>query len=50
MTATRTAESIRGRLSSYQDGVRQGREIRMRREAAASSNGHPTGNRNEENT
>jgi signal transduction histidine kinase len=28
---TRSAESIRGRLSSYQQGVRQGREIRHRR-------------------
>jgi hypothetical protein len=26
----RSAESIRGRLASYQQGVRQGRESRMR--------------------
>ena len=29
---TRSAESIRGRLASYQQGVRQGREIRLRRD------------------
>jgi hypothetical protein len=28
--STRSAESIRGRLASYQQGVRQGRESRMR--------------------
>lgn len=34
---TRSAESIRGRLASYQQGVRQGRETRLRRAAAAST-------------
>jgi hypothetical protein len=29
---TRSAESIRGRLASYQQGVRQGREVRLRRD------------------
>jgi hypothetical protein len=29
---TRSAESVRGRLASYQQGVRQGREIRLRRD------------------
>jgi Histidine kinase-, DNA gyrase B-, and HSP90-like ATPase len=29
---TRSAESIRGRLASYQQGVRQGRETRLRRD------------------
>jgi hypothetical protein len=29
-TAARSAESIRGRLASYQQGVRQGRETRLR--------------------
>jgi signal transduction histidine kinase len=29
---TRSAENIRGRLASYQQGVRQGRETRLRRE------------------
>jgi hypothetical protein len=29
-TAARNAESIRGRLASYQQGVRQGRETRLR--------------------
>jgi hypothetical protein len=33
--AARTAEAIRNRLASYQDGVRQGREARLRRMAAA---------------
>ena len=42
----RTAETIRGRLSSYQDGVRQGRENRLRREAAAA--GRPVESQNEE--
>jgi signal transduction histidine kinase len=32
---TRSAESIRGRLASYQQGVRQGREIRLRRDPGA---------------
>jgi len=31
---TRSAESVRGRLASYQQGVRQGREIRLRRDFA----------------
>jgi signal transduction histidine kinase len=31
---TRSAESIRGRLASYQQGVRQGRENRLRREVS----------------
>jgi len=30
VTAARSAESIRGRLASYQQGVRQGRETRLR--------------------
>jgi signal transduction histidine kinase len=29
---TRSAESVRGRLASYQQGVRQGREVRLRRD------------------
>src|SRR3712207_8622322 len=29
---SRSAESVRGRLASYQQGVRQGREIRLRRD------------------
>jgi hypothetical protein len=29
---SRSAESVRGRLASYQQGVRQGRESRLRRE------------------
>jgi hypothetical protein len=33
---TRSAESIRGRLASYQQGVRQGREIRLRRDPGSS--------------
>jgi hypothetical protein len=28
----RTAEAVRGRLASYQQGIRQGRENRLRRE------------------
>jgi hypothetical protein len=28
--ATRSAEAIRGRLASYQQGIRQGRETRLR--------------------
>ncbi|MGH3612908.1 MAG: nitrate- and nitrite sensing domain-containing protein [Pseudonocardia sp.] len=43
----RTAETIRGRLSSYQDGIRQGRENRLRREAAAAA-GRPVESQNEE--
>jgi hypothetical protein len=31
----RNAEAIRGRLASYQQGVRQGRESRLRRQSAA---------------
>ncbi|MDT7710842.1 MAG: hypothetical protein QOG20_6449, partial [Pseudonocardiales bacterium] len=30
VTASRSAETIRGRLASYQQGVRQGRETRAR--------------------
>jgi len=30
VTAARSAENIRGRLASYQQGVRQGRETRLR--------------------
>ncbi len=33
---TRSAESVRGRLASYQQGVRQGREIRLRRDPVRS--------------
>jgi hypothetical protein len=33
---TRSAESVRGRLASYQQGVRQGREIRLRRDPGRS--------------
>jgi hypothetical protein len=41
---TRSAESIRGRLASYQQGVRQGREIRLRRDPGSSgSQPDPTG-------
>jgi hypothetical protein len=57
---TRSAESVRGRLASYQQGVRQGREIRLRRDpgrtgsqpvtpeddtAATGSGGHDEENR-----
>jgi signal transduction histidine kinase len=35
----RSAENIRGRLASYQQGVRQGREQRLRGETAATPNG-----------
>jgi hypothetical protein len=42
----RNAEAIRGRLASYQQGVRQGRESRLRRQ----SSGRPEANdQNEEN-
>lgn len=57
----RSAESVRGRLASYQQGVRQGREIRLRRDpgrtgsqpvtpgddtaAASGSGGHDEENR-----
>ena len=34
-TASRSAETIRGRLASYQQGVRQGRETRARGEAVS---------------
>ena len=30
VTAARSAETVRGRLASYQQGVRQGRETRLR--------------------
>ncbi|MBL8925294.1 MAG: nitrate- and nitrite sensing domain-containing protein [Pseudonocardia sp.] len=33
---TRSADSVRGRLASYQQGVRQGREIRLRRDPVRS--------------
>jgi hypothetical protein len=35
---TRSAESIRGRLASYQQGVRQGREVRLRRDPEDAGN------------
>ncbi|GAA4708613.1 hypothetical protein GCM10023215_57570 [Pseudonocardia yuanmonensis] len=35
----RNAEAIRGRLASYQQGVRQGRESRLRRQSAAGGTG-----------
>ncbi|MEU7813790.1 nitrate- and nitrite sensing domain-containing protein [Pseudonocardia sp. NPDC049154] len=35
----RNAEAIRGRLASYQQGVRQGRESRLRRQSAAGGAG-----------
>jgi hypothetical protein len=55
---TRSAESIRGRLASYQQGVRQGREIRLRRDpggagpqpASTGENGAPTGGEHDEET
>jgi hypothetical protein len=43
----RTADAIRGRLASYQDGVRQGREDRLRRGAAAAA-GRPGDGSDEE--
>jgi len=36
-SAARNAENIRGRLSSYQQGVRQGREGRLRRDTGSAS-------------
>jgi hypothetical protein len=33
VSSSRSAETVRGRLASYQHGVRQGRESRMRGEA-----------------
>ncbi|OLT17447.1 hypothetical protein BJF78_12970 [Pseudonocardia sp. CNS-139] len=36
-TAARSAETIRGRLASYQQGIRQGRESRMRGDNGAAS-------------
>jgi len=36
---TRSAESVRGRLASYQQGVRQGREIRLRRDPDGAESG-----------
>lgn len=56
---SRSAESVRGRLASYQQGVRQGREVRLRRDpggagpepvadrdtSAAAEGGHDEDNR-----
>ena len=42
VTAARSAESISGRLASYQQGVRQGREIRLRRDPVRSGHGART--------
>jgi hypothetical protein len=56
---TRSAESIRGRLASYQQGVRQGRETRLRRDPGSpgsqpDSNGEnvvaPAGGEHDEET
>ena len=44
---TRSAESVRGRLASYQQGVRQGREIRLRRDPGGTG---PQPDSPEENT
>jgi len=46
--AARTAEAIRGRLSSYQHGVRQGREVRMRQAVAGSDGRTPDGHDEED--
>jgi hypothetical protein len=34
--SSRSAETTRARLASYQQGVRQGREVRLRRDPAGS--------------
>jgi hypothetical protein len=56
---TRSAESVRGRLASYQQGVRQGREIRLRRDPGGAGSQPapdgenataPTGGDNDEET
>jgi hypothetical protein len=39
VSSSRSAETVRGRLASYQHGVRQGRESRLRGEAAESGTG-----------
>ncbi|WP_028929640.1 sensor histidine kinase [Pseudonocardia asaccharolytica] len=38
---TRTAEAVRGRLASYQQGVRQGREVMLRRQGESGEPGRP---------
>jgi len=48
----RTADAVRGRLASYQEGVRQGREQRLRRgpdHAGATTGGRPSEGHDEEN-
>ena len=37
VTPSRSAENIRGRLASYQQGVRQGRETRARSESGTAT-------------
>lgn len=44
VSPARNAESVRGRLASYQQGVRQGRESRSRNDASASSSEALQGN------
>jgi len=56
VTAARSAETIRGRLASYQQGVRQARESRMRGDTGAATAGSGTepatagGNHDEESS
>jgi hypothetical protein len=47
-SSTRSAESIRGRLASYQQGVRQGREVRLRRDPGDA--GQPASDRDDDAT
>ncbi|GAA2558349.1 nitrate- and nitrite sensing domain-containing protein [Pseudonocardia hydrocarbonoxydans] len=50
VSSARSAESVRGRLASYQQGVRQGRESRYRGDVAngATESAHAGGNHDEE--
>jgi len=50
VSSARNAESVRGRLASYQQGVRQGRESRYRGDVAngATESAHAGGNHDEE--
>ncbi|WP_316689827.1 nitrate- and nitrite sensing domain-containing protein [Pseudonocardia sp. H11422] len=47
---SRTAEAVRGRLASYQQGVRQGRESRLRQQAQSAAGSHQAGEGQDEET
>jgi hypothetical protein len=48
VAASRSAETIRGRLASYQQGVRQGRETMARGEAGTATDTDDTSTNHEE--